>query len=96
MAHRQRGAAQLKTATVFFADILGFTPISERLPPGVVVDLLNRYLEQVGESRGRLERRDRATVMKRPEQTVTLETCPERRSNHPARSVRQSGFGAAA
>ncbi|MCC6811650.1 MAG: HAMP domain-containing protein [Deltaproteobacteria bacterium] len=40
-------AAQLKVATVFFADIRGFTPISERLAPEVVVDLLNRYLEQV-------------------------------------------------
>lgn len=39
--------AQLKIATVFFADIRGFTPISEKLPPGTVVDLLNRYLEQV-------------------------------------------------
>jgi class 3 adenylate cyclase len=38
---------QLKIATVFFADIRGFTPISEKLPPNVVVDLLNRYLEQV-------------------------------------------------
>jgi adenylate cyclase len=47
----QRGAAQLsaqlRTATVFFADIRGFTPISERLAPAVVVDLLNRYLEQI-------------------------------------------------
>ncbi len=39
--------AQLRTASVFFADIRGFTPISERLPPQVVVDLLNRYLEQI-------------------------------------------------
>ncbi len=39
--------AQLRTATVFFADIRGFTPISERLQPSVVVDMLNRYLEQI-------------------------------------------------
>ena len=47
----QRGAvrlpAELRTASVFFADIRGFTPISEKLPPELVVDLLNRYLEQV-------------------------------------------------
>ncbi len=39
--------AELRTASVFFADIRGFTHISERLPPPVVVDLLNRYLEQI-------------------------------------------------
>jgi adenylate cyclase len=39
--------AELRTASVFFADIRGFTPISERLPPELVVDLLNRYFDQV-------------------------------------------------
>jgi len=47
----QRGSvrlpAELRTASVFFADIRGFTPISERLTPAGVVDLLNRYLDQV-------------------------------------------------
>lgn len=47
----QRGGvqlpAELRTASVFFADIRGFTAISEKLPPPIVVDLLNRYLDQV-------------------------------------------------
>jgi class 3 adenylate cyclase len=47
----QRGGVQLppelRVASVFFADIRGFTPISEKLPPELVVGLLNRYLEQV-------------------------------------------------
>ena len=47
----QRGAvylpAQVRTASVFFADIRGFTTLSERLEPDKVVELLNRYLEEV-------------------------------------------------
>ncbi len=47
----QKGAvrlpAELRHASVFFADIRGFTPLSERLAPELVVGLLNRYLEQV-------------------------------------------------
>ncbi len=47
----QRGSvrlpAELRIASVFFADIRGFTSLSERLAPKTVVDLLNRYLEQV-------------------------------------------------
>ncbi len=37
----------LRVATVFFADIRGFTRISERLAPEVLVALLNRYFERV-------------------------------------------------
>ncbi|MGA9525172.1 MAG: adenylate/guanylate cyclase domain-containing protein [Myxococcaceae bacterium] len=39
--------ASLRAATVFFADIRGFTQISERLAPEVLVALLNRYFERV-------------------------------------------------
>ncbi len=39
--------AQLKDATVFFADIRGFTRFSEKLAPTEVVTLLNRYLARV-------------------------------------------------
>jgi class 3 adenylate cyclase len=39
--------AQLRTATVFFADIRGFTDMSEKLPPQEVVSILNRYFERV-------------------------------------------------
>jgi len=39
----------LREATVFFADIRGFTRLSERLSPEAVVGVLNRYFESVVE-----------------------------------------------
>jgi class 3 adenylate cyclase len=39
--------AALREATVFFADVRGFTAMSERLEPGAVLDVLNRYFERV-------------------------------------------------
>jgi class 3 adenylate cyclase len=39
--------ASLRDATVFFADIRGFTTMSERLKPDQVVNILNRYFERV-------------------------------------------------
>jgi class 3 adenylate cyclase len=41
---------ELRTATVLFADIRGFTPMSERLPPTEVVAFLNRYLDLMVEA----------------------------------------------
>lgn len=41
--------AQLRNATVFFADVRGYTALSERLEPEAVVALLNRYLAHVVE-----------------------------------------------
>jgi class 3 adenylate cyclase len=35
--------------TVFFSDIIGFTAMSERMPPGEVVSLLNRYFHVMEE-----------------------------------------------
>jgi len=47
----QHGEAQipasLREASVFFADIRGFTSMSERLAPDAMVALLNRYFERV-------------------------------------------------
>jgi adenylate cyclase len=45
VAIEQRGQlnGQLVTCTVLFADIRGFTPLTEKLPPGVLIGLLNRY-----------------------------------------------------
>ena len=47
----QHGEAQipasLRDASVFFADIRGFTSMSERLAPDAMVALLNRYFERV-------------------------------------------------
>lgn len=39
--------ASLRLATVFFADIRGFTSLSERLEPAQVLAVLNRYFEAV-------------------------------------------------
>jgi guanylate cyclase len=35
-------ADQFSTASILFADVVGFTPLSERLPPAELVDLLDR------------------------------------------------------
>ena len=39
--------AELREASVFFADVRGFTSMSERLAPGEVLGVLNRYFERV-------------------------------------------------
>ncbi|MDP8263534.1 MAG: adenylate/guanylate cyclase domain-containing protein [Candidatus Ancaeobacter aquaticus] len=38
-----------KELTVFFSDIAGFTTISERMEPEKLVDILNEYLNEVGD-----------------------------------------------
>lgn len=38
---------ELSQATVLFTDIRGFTALSERTPPDLLVDLLNRYFERM-------------------------------------------------
>jgi class 3 adenylate cyclase len=40
-------SASLREATVFFADIRGFTSFSEKLAPSAVLEVLNRYFERV-------------------------------------------------
>jgi adenylate cyclase len=37
-------------ATVMFADLRGFTAAAERLPPEVVIDVLNRYLTEMSDA----------------------------------------------
>jgi adenylate cyclase len=37
-------------ATVMFADLRGFTPAAERLPPETVIDVLNRYLTEMSDA----------------------------------------------
>lgn len=39
--------ASLRDASVFFADVRGFTSMSEKLEPGQVLDVLNRYFVHV-------------------------------------------------
>lgn len=41
--------AELREASVFFADVRGFTSMSERLEPSQVLGVLNRYFERVVE-----------------------------------------------
>jgi adenylate cyclase len=36
---------EMKTATILFADIRGFTTLSENVPPSIVIELLNQYFE---------------------------------------------------
>ena len=39
--------SEKKEVTVLFADLKGFTPLSERLDPAVLVDILNGYFERM-------------------------------------------------
>ena len=43
LEHQASPAPELREVTVLFADIRDFTAMSERLPPGQVVDVLNEY-----------------------------------------------------
>lgn len=43
LEHQASPAPELREVTVLFADIRDFTSLSERLPPGQVVDILNEY-----------------------------------------------------
>lgn len=60
----QHGALDLpvvqREATVFFADVRGFTAMSERLPPAQVLEILRRYyrhaLEVIGEHEGYVDK----------------------------------------
>ena len=44
------GVGRRQELTIMFCDVRGFTPISEKLPPEEVVELLNEYLEAMGEA----------------------------------------------
>ncbi len=43
-------AGERRYATVVFADLRGFTAAAEKLPPEMVIELLNRYLTEVGDA----------------------------------------------
>jgi adenylate cyclase len=45
-----RGDVETLTAAILFADLRGFTAMSERLPRGLVIDLLNRWFEVLGDA----------------------------------------------
>jgi adenylate cyclase len=53
-------SAERKEVTVLFADIVGFTALSENLDPGVLVDVLNGYFERmsrvISEHRGHVSK----------------------------------------
>lgn len=40
-------AGELRQVTIMFADIRGFTPMSQKVSPAVVVNMLNQYFERV-------------------------------------------------
>lgn len=44
------GVGRRRTVTVMFCDIRGFTPLSEKLPPEAVVELLDAYLQSMSEA----------------------------------------------
>jgi adenylate cyclase len=45
----RRGHTETMQAAIWLSDLRGFTPLSDRLPPETVVDVLNRYFDcQVG------------------------------------------------
>jgi adenylate cyclase len=49
LQHQASPAPELREVTVLFADIRDFTALSERLPPGRVVDMLNEYYSRMVE-----------------------------------------------
>ena len=49
MAAVQRGSMEELDAVIMYADLRGFTELSERLPARQVVELLNLYLDAMGE-----------------------------------------------
>jgi adenylate cyclase len=53
-------SAERKEVTVLFADIVGFTALSENLDPGVLVEILNGYFERmsriISEHRGHVSK----------------------------------------
>ena len=38
---------ELREITILVSDLRGFTPLSERLPPQAVLEIINRYLERM-------------------------------------------------
>jgi len=48
--HLKQSRGQRREVTIMFADIRGFTPLAERLPPEEVVAVLNTYLSFLTES----------------------------------------------
>jgi adenylate cyclase len=45
-----RGDVETMTAAILFADLRGFTAMSERLPRAEVIDLLNRWFDALGDA----------------------------------------------
>jgi adenylate cyclase len=41
----RRGHTEMMHAAIWLSDLRGFTPLSDRLPPETVVDILNRYFD---------------------------------------------------
>ncbi len=45
-----RLGGERKEATVFFCDLAGFTDLSEKIPPELLLTIINRYLEEISDS----------------------------------------------
>ncbi|MDX1649418.1 MAG: adenylate/guanylate cyclase domain-containing protein [Myxococcota bacterium] len=47
IARGLHGGGEYKEITVLFADLVGFTPLAERLEPGALLEVLNGYYERM-------------------------------------------------
>ena len=81
----QVGLGELREATVLFLDIEGFTTLSERLEPKILVGTLNQFYAAVAEP---LTRHDGAIVQFQGDAVLATFNAPRLNPDHAANAVR--------